>query len=56
MAVSHPGFTAESFSGTLALTRARGMTILLLNRGTFVGYERREGFIERANHLFRIYN
>jgi hypothetical protein len=56
VAISHPGFTADSFRGTLALTRARGMTILLLNRGTFVGYERREGFIECSNHLFRIYN
>ncbi|RMJ04652.1 hypothetical protein CDV36_014676 [Fusarium kuroshium] len=56
VAVNHPGFTAESFRGTLALTRARGMTILLLNRGTFVGYERREESIERSNHLFRIYN
>ncbi|KAJ4233450.1 hypothetical protein NW759_002226 [Fusarium solani] len=54
--ISHPGFTADSFRGTLALTRARGMTILLLNRGTFVGYERREEFIECSNHLFRIYN
>ncbi|RSM14479.1 hypothetical protein CDV31_005368 [Fusarium ambrosium] len=54
--VSHPGFTAESFRGTLALTRTRGMTILLLNRGTFVGYERRKDFVKRSNHLFRIYN
>ncbi|KAI8714471.1 CCHC-type domain-containing protein [Fusarium sp. LHS14.1] len=54
--VSHSGFTAESFRGTLALTRARGMTILLLNRGTFVGYERRKETTKRANHLYRIHN
>ncbi|WAO93930.1 AAA-12 domain-containing protein [Fusarium falciforme] len=56
LTVSHPGFTADSFRGTLTLIRARGMTILLLNRGTFVGYERREQFIERSNHLFRIHD
>ncbi|RSL62305.1 hypothetical protein BHE90_008598 [Fusarium euwallaceae] len=56
VAVNHPGFTAESFRGTLAITRAHGMTILLLNRGTFVGYERREESIERSNHLSRIHN
>ncbi|EEU44747.1 uncharacterized protein NECHADRAFT_84818 [Fusarium vanettenii 77-13-4] len=56
VAVNHPGFTAESFRGTLALTRARGMTLLLLNRGTFVGYEHRKESIKRANHLYRIHN
>ncbi|RSL65418.1 hypothetical protein CEP54_004287 [Fusarium duplospermum] len=36
-AVSHPGFNTEPFRGTLAITRARGFTILLQNRGLFVG-------------------
>ncbi|KAI8720961.1 CCHC-type domain-containing protein [Fusarium sp. LHS14.1] len=34
-AVSHSGFTTEAFHGTLATARARGFTILLLNRGLF---------------------
>ncbi|KAL6701247.1 hypothetical protein J3F84DRAFT_1633 [Trichoderma pleuroticola] len=39
VAVSHPGFTGEPFRITLATTRARGISIFLLNRGTFVGHE-----------------
>ncbi|KAK1762908.1 hypothetical protein QBC33DRAFT_581402 [Phialemonium atrogriseum] len=53
--VSHPGFTGENFRIALATTRARGMSILLLNRGTFVGYDKPETR-KRANVLFRLYN
>ncbi|WAO88246.1 CCHC-type domain-containing protein [Fusarium falciforme] len=56
MAVSHPAFTTESFRGTLATTRARGFTILVLNRGLFVGWETRDTTRKRANEIFRLYD
>lgn len=46
---SHPGVTTEPFRGTLATTRARGFTILPLNRGLFVGWETRDAKRKRAD-------
>ncbi|KAJ3522690.1 hypothetical protein NM208_g12752 [Fusarium decemcellulare] len=56
VAASHPRFTGEPFRGTVATTRARGLTIILLNRGTFIGWETREETRKRANQLFRIFH
>ncbi|KAI9158793.1 hypothetical protein HJFPF1_06791 [Paramyrothecium foliicola] len=36
---SHQGFTGKDFRLTLGTTRARGISIFLLNRGSFVGYD-----------------
>lgn len=55
VAVSHPGFTSESFRRTLVTTRARGITVVLLNRGTFVGLECNKKTEKRALELYRFY-
>ncbi|KAF4460237.1 Nonsense-mediated mRNA decay 1 [Fusarium albosuccineum] len=56
VAVSFPGFLGENFRGTLATTRTRGVAVILLNRGTFVGWENHDNTRKRANQLFRIFN
>lgn len=55
VAISHPGSAGEASDINRAATRARGMSILLMNRGTFVGYERPENH-KRATALFRLYD
>ncbi|KAI5862560.1 hypothetical protein GGS23DRAFT_597360 [Durotheca rogersii] len=58
--VTHPGFTGAQWRTGLSSTRARGMTITLLNRGSFVGRGDPDNtanpLAQVAYELFKLFN
>ncbi|KAJ4249416.1 hypothetical protein NW762_012269 [Fusarium torreyae] len=52
----NPGFITANFRVALALSRARVATALLLNRGTFSGWETKQHTQQRALQLFGVHD